>query len=335
MNETPAARRALLGVSPRAYEHPADRSALAALRKLEGYGLLLRALSGLLRDRAHRYYAIANGVRVGERQFADVHRLVVEGAGILDLAEVPEVFVVQSPLVLARTTGLDHPFVVLSTATLDLFDEDELRFVVGHELGHVLSGHGVYRTMLDHVLTWSLRIAWVPLGTLGLRALLAALTEWYRRSELSGDRAGLLAGQDPDVALRALMKLAGGSRLHEMDQEAFLAQAEEYEASGDVRDSVIKLLNLETATHPFPVARARALREWIDDGSYARVLSGDYPRRADDPQVSVLDEAKEAARTYRDAAQRSADPLVRLLRQAGGEAASAGERIYRKMSGQE
>src|SRR5207248_5365738 len=110
-------------------------------------------------------------------------------------------------------------------------------------LGHVLSGHAMYRSMLDHLLALSRRMFFVPVGYLGLRALITALEEWYRKSELSCDRAGLLAGQDPASALRAQMKIAGGARLGEMDVTAFLEQAREYDAQGDLRDGVLKLLS--------------------------------------------------------------------------------------------
>ena len=74
----------------------------------------------------------------------------------------------------------------------------------------MLSGHAVYRTMLFHLARLTARAVWLPLGYWGLRAIVAALEEWQRKSELSCDRAGLLVGQDSDAALRALMKSAGG-----------------------------------------------------------------------------------------------------------------------------
>ena len=106
--------------------------------------------------------------------------------------------------------GKDRPFIVLTTGLVNLHDEEELRFVVGHELGHILSGHAVYRTMLLILIQLAARIAWMPIGYLGLRGIIWGLEEWFRKSELSCDRAGLLAGQDVDAARRALMKLAGG-----------------------------------------------------------------------------------------------------------------------------
>ena len=126
---------------------------------------------------------------------------------------MPELFIWQNPIVNAMALGTDKPFIVITTGMVNLYDAEELRWVVGHELGHVLSGHTVYRTMLFHLINLARRIAWMPIGYLGLRAIVWGLEEWYRKSELSCDRAGLLAAQDVDAARRALMKLAG-RRLH-------------------------------------------------------------------------------------------------------------------------
>lgn len=319
-------RIVLTDISSLAYEHPADRAALSSLKTIRGFDQMLAWLSGLFRDRSHRLFYLSSAVRVSERQFARVNVLVNDGARILDLPRVPESYVTQDPTPLAMTLGRDTPFVVLGSGLLELLDEEELRFVVGHELGHVLSGHAVYRTMLDHLVRLSRRVFWLPIGYLGLRALVAALEEWYRKSELSCDRAGLLAGQDPAAALRAQMKIAGGNALPDMDVTEFLEQAREYDATGSLRDGVIKLLQLEGRTHPLAVVRAAELRRWVDDGDYQRVLSGDYPRRGEEPPPP-REEWRAAASSYRDSVERSADSLMSLLRSVGEEVVGAGARV--------
>jgi hypothetical protein len=161
-------------------------------------------------------------------------------------------------------------------------------------------------------------LGWLPLGSLLLRSISFGLFEWWRKAELSADRAGLLAGQDPAAALRVHMKQAGGGDLGEVDTAAFLEQAAEYDRGGDLRDSLIKLRMLVGLTHPLPVARAADLRRWIDDGVYGRILGGDYPRREHDNDASVSAAAKEAAEQYRQDFARSEDPLAGLVRRFGG-----------------
>jgi Zn-dependent protease with chaperone function len=326
------ARVRLTGISSRAYEHPADRSALVALRKLSGFDTLLRRLFGLFNERAFRLTFLASAVRASERQFPHVHELVRDGSYILDLPEVPEVYVFQDPTVNAMALGRDKPFIVITTGMINLYDPEELRWVVGHELGHILSGHAVYRTMLLILLQLAQRAAlWTPLG-LGLQAIVFGLEEWFRKSELSCDRAGLLAGQDVDAARRGLMKLAGGAQLSELNPDAFREQAHEYDAVPDLRDSILKIMQLRGNTHPFAVVRFAELDYWATHGEYERILGGDYPRRDTDSSASVGEEIRNAAKSYQESWARSQDPLVGIFRGVAEGAARAGGGLFDRLT---
>ena len=327
------ARVRLTGISSRAYEHPADRSALVALRKLSGFDVLLSKLFGLFNERALRLMFLAGAVKVSERQFPHIYSLVRDGSYILDLSDVPECYVIQDPSVNAMAIGKDRPFIVLTTGLVNLNDEEELRFVVGHELGHILSGHAVYRTMLLILIQLSVRIAWMPIGYLGLRAIIWGLEEWFRKSEISCDRAGLLAGQDVDAARRALMKLAGGPYLSELNPDAFREQAREYDAVPDLRDSILKLLQLQGNTHPFAVVRFAELDRWATNGEYEAILAGDYPRRDTDRDARVTDEARSAANSYREAWARSEDPLAGIFRGVADTGARVAGGLFDRFGG--
>lgn len=319
MNLPPATKRITFpGISSRAWEHPADRTALAALRRLKGFDQVLKLLSGMLRERQHRLLYLASSARVGPRQFGDLDALLDECVWVLDAPSRPEMFVIQSPSANAYTIGMDKPFIVITSGMYDLMTPEEMRFVVGHELGHALSGHAVYRTMLMHLLRLASSVGFIPIGGWALRAIVAALLEWQRKSELSGDRAGLLCAQDFDVAIRVELKLAGGSRLDKLDSQAFLAQAREYEQTGDMRDGLLKLLNLELQSHPFSVLRAAALTKWVDTGGYGAVLAGEYPLRSDDGKVGWTEDVTAAARHYKDGFDQSSDPLIRGIRDGLG-----------------
>src|SRR5580700_7110328 len=326
------ARVRLTGISSRAYEHPADRSALVALRKLTGFDTLLKLLNGLFNERAMRLNFLASGVKVSERQFPQIYEMLRDGAYVLDMDKVPELFITQDPTVNAMALGTNDPFIVINTGTVDLLDAEELRFVVGHELGHVLSGHAVYRTMLYNLIVLATRIAWMPIGYIGLRAIIWGLEEWYRKSELSCDRAGLLAGQDVEASRRVLMKLAGGSRLAEMNADAFHDQAREYDAAPDVRDSILKLLQLQGNLHPFAVVRFAELDHWVASGEYDRILGGDYPRRDTDRNASVGEEVRGAAKAYQESWNRSEDPLIGMVRGAAGNMATVAGGLFDRFS---
>lgn len=314
------------GISSHAFEHAADRAALTALRAIPGFDQVIKVSSGLLRERQYRLVYLSSSVRVGERQFAGLHRLLDDVTHVLD-AERPELYVYNDPYPNALTLGVDRPFIAMSSSLYDLLDEAERRVVLGHELGHAMSGHALYQSLLVHILNLIGSVGWIPASGLALRGIVAALREWQRKAELSGDRAGLLASQDVDASMRVQLKLAGGAHLGEIDVEEFLAQAAEYESSGDLRDGVLKLLNTENTTHPFSVTRAAEILRWAQSEDYARIVGGDYPRREDDHPASFQDNAKEAARAYRDRINASTDPLATTVRGIGGAVGSAADSV--------
>jgi Zn-dependent protease with chaperone function len=318
----PVRRRVTLtGISSRAWEHPADRGALTALRELRGFDDVVKAFFGMWNERGFRLQFLAGAIRVDHRQYPRVYQRFTEAASTLDVAELPELFVTQDPVINGSAIGLNKPFIVITTGAVEKLDDDELRTMLGHEIGHVRSGHAVYKTIMMILTRWTTNIAWIPIGAIALRAIIAAMFEWWRKAELSADRAGLLAGQDPAASLRLLMKLAGGGDLSQIDTAAFLEQAAEYEGGGDLRDSIHKIGITAWSTHPVPVARAADLRKWVDSGEYARILGGDYPRRDSDGNASITDDVKAAANSYRESFASSQDPLVGLLRKVGDGAA--------------
>jgi Zn-dependent protease with chaperone function len=320
----PARSRVVLrNISSRAWEHPADQGALVALRKLKGFDTVVKLMSGLINERALRLLFLGSAVRVDERQFPALHRAISDAAATLDAELVPEVYVTGQPEFNAVTIGLDRPFIVVSSGLVDLLDEEELRFVLAHELGHAVSGHAVYQTILLRLLSMTGVLGAVPLGGLGLRMIVAGLMEWFRKSELSADRAGLLATQDPAVGYRALMKLASGGHLEDLDQTSFFEQGAEYDAAVDLRDSVLKLLLIEQRTHPMTVSRAAELRRWVDSGAYTAILAGEYPTRDTDDSAKVSEAAQEAAKSYSRAFRDTQDTLGRLVHDAAGWLGSA------------
>ena len=316
------------GISSRAWEHPADRSALVTLRAVPGFDTVLKALAGLFRERKHRLMYLSSAVKVSDRQFAEIDRLLSDATATLDSPKRPELYIRQDPTANAMCIGMDEPFIVITTGMIELLDDpDEIRCVIGHELGHAMSGHAVYQTMLFHLLRIADNLGWMPLGGLALRAIIAALFEWSRKAELSADRAGMLVAQDPQVPLRVSMKLAGGASLGKMDTVAFLEQAAEYEAAGDIRDGVLKLMNLERQTHPFSVVRAAEIRRWVETGDYKAIMAGEYPRREDDSKASISEELKAAAKSYRDGFNNSNDPLTQTARSVGKDVGGAAQNV--------
>lgn len=320
MSETRPARARVPfpGISSRAWEHPADRGALVALRKLRGFDTVVKALSGMFNERAVRLQYLGSGIRVDERQFQRLHRLLADVGATLDIRELPEMYVVADPTLNAVTVGMNKPVIVLHSALVNLLDDDELRFVIAHEVGHASSGHAVYQTLLQRLLVLSGVVNATMIGGLGFRVIVAALMEWSRKAELSADRAGVLATQDPAVAFRVHMKLASGGNLDDLDSTSFFAQGIEYDEAGDLRESVLKLMLVENQSHPFAVVRAWELRRWVDSGEYTRILGGAYPHRDEDDAASMSDSAREAAQSYAESFRNQQDALGRFVHETAG-----------------
>ncbi len=307
-------RRILTDISSRVWEHPADRAALAALRKLPLFDQVLRAVFGFFGEKPIRLAFQANAVRVGANQFPHLWDLYEDVCDTLDAPERYPLFVAQNPVVNAGAYGMDKPFIILNSGSLALLDDRQISYVMGHEVGHVMSDHVLYRTMTELLI--ELAKLGFPIVGLAARAILIGLLEWSRKSELSADRAGLLAIQDPDVVLSAMLKMAGGGSDEETSLPEFIRQAEEYRESGDLADQVFKVLNLVMETHPFWVLRVSELRTWIESGAYDRVLRGEYQRRGE-PDPGYAEDLSEAANAYGQGAKEILDHMAGAAKRVG------------------
>ena len=295
----PAARprKIFTQIAPVAWEHPADRAALQSLRSVPGFDQVVKKIVGFFGERGIRLLFQADAVRVGPTQFPKLNQLYTDVVTTLDWTPRPELFVAQTPFANAGAYGMDRPFIVINSGALTLLDDDEMRSLLGHELGHVMSGHALYHTLLQILLNVSFS-ALPFLAGIAILPIQLALLEWYRKSEQSSDRAGLLATQDPIPSLRMNMKFAGGGNIKEMDLNAFLVQAKEFEETGDAIDRVYKILGVLLRTHPFNTVRAAELQRWVEGGDYDRILRGEYPRRGPDAENRPLDKDINEARDH-------------------------------------
>ncbi len=177
--EDARATRVLTDIAPRAWEHPADRAALAALRKIPVFDDILRKLFGFFGERPIRLAFLASSVRVSERQFPRVHDLYRDVLQTLDAPEDYPLFVSQTPIVNAGAYGMDDPFIILNSGTVKLLDDEQLSYVMGHEVGHIMSDHVLYRTMT--VLLIQLASMGFPIVGLAARAVLGPVLQGVRR----------------------------------------------------------------------------------------------------------------------------------------------------------
>ncbi len=288
----------LHGIHHSAWGHPTDLLALNALKKIPVLDKVLQYILGMTSERSVYLINLASAVRTSPTQFARVYTTMREVATVFGLAEdqIPEVFVAREPFMGGGAMGWDKPFIVLKAAEEALWTPDELRAVLGRELSHILCGHMLYKSLLAFLDSFSQFFMPIPLANAAYTALMNALREWERKSELTCDRAGLLACQKPEAFLRYLMKMAGGTSVEQMSVGDFIMQAEEYAQNESMRDSIFKILNLINERFPFAVLRVNELINWIRSGEYDNILNGHY-NRGENPIGKEFERAKQ---TYKN-----------------------------------
>lgn len=294
------------GISAQAFAHPADRAARAALQSVPMLDTAIKKLTEFAYERRLRQLLLGNAVRLGEDQVPAVWAMQRQCAFALDLDVCPKLYVTHDPIGNALTIGTNEPVTLVLSGLVASYSDDELRAVLAHEMGHVLA---------DHVgLTTALRLAEMlvkgflrptgPLMSLPILAVYYSLLEWSRMAELTADRASALVTADPRVVCHTLMRLAGGP-VRDMNLDAFIKQATEYEGEADPLARWMRLSHEIKRTHPFPVRRVRELVEWVTSGDYDRIRRGDYVHRGHEPPSNTEFDA--TFRHYRSRFSRMAE----------------------------
>jgi Zn-dependent protease with chaperone function len=307
-------------ISSKAYEHPADRAATAALKSIPMLDTVVRKLIEWQYERALRQMYLSNSVRVGETQLPDLWSHHVAVCRILDMPKTYELYVTDTVVADAMAIGSGQPIIVVGTPLLARLGPGEQRALLAHEVAHVLSDHVLYNTALAILLRATGGFPF-PLA-IPAAAVRAVLLEWSRAAELSCDRAEALVVRDPRIVCRGLMVLAGGMRADQLNLDAFLTQAREYEDWDDPSDRVRRFFYEINSTHPYSVRRVSEIMTWVQSGDYDRIQRGDYIRRGQEPPVSQ--EAGAAFEFYADRFRGIfkdiGDNVTKLGNQVGGMA---------------
>ena len=314
-SKVPAKGYRLDGISPRAFQHPADRAATAALGSIPYLDKVVRKLIELGYERALRQSYLGSSVRLSEDQLGDVYREHAIAYATLDMARRPRP--VPHPVSRPRTRWRSARAARSSSCSPSssiCSMRHQRRAVFAHEAAHILADHQLYQTAL-YILVLLTRSSRLPLPLAPVRT---ALLEWSRATELSADRAAALVTRDPLVVCRTLMCLAGGAMVDELDLDAFMRQGLDYTEAGGGLERLTRLLLDLGVTHPMPVRRTHELMAWVRSGEYDRIVAGEYPRRGD--PVDARADGGEAVSFY---AERVRD----AFRDAGESVNSAGQQL--------
>jgi Zn-dependent protease with chaperone function len=246
------------------YSFVLDRQSRAAVESARPIQLAVGSTVRMWKQ-VWRGQLLGSAVRVSDRQFPRIQGLVKECSQQLGII-VPQVYIVNNPMLNAGTFGTDEEsFIIVHSALVDHYTDEELRTVLGHECGHIHNSHVVYLTTLHYLKT----IAAAFLPWIVYPAMLP-LNELSRRAEITCDRAGMLCSKDEVVAARALTKLVLGSRklYDEFNLDAFLEQYEEG------KDSIGRYMEA-LATHPYLPKRVLAMRVFAQSELYKKTAKID------------------------------------------------------------
>lgn len=257
-------------VASREYALSSD---LQACQAIESIPVLPRAVEWVMNNwntPLYRARLLGDGVRVSSNQLQTVHSLAHFSASRLGMP-TPDVFVKQDPTLNAYTLGTNSdPIIVIHSALVEQLEQDELLFVIGHEMGHVHCRHVVYNTIAKFIAT--------GLGALAaslFHPLSMAISAWQREGELTADRAGVIVCQNPEASLKAIAMLAVGSRkmLAEMNLASYLGQSLANKSFHADFDRVFS-----ARSHPYLSTRAEKLVEFVRSPSGRDLVGLSEPR---------------------------------------------------------
>lgn len=255
------------------YEHPFDRE---ALKKVEAIPLLPKATNYIINWTYIKWSIVSlcgSNFHVTRSSCNELYNLAHQVWDTLSIEHIPALYLQQGYHINAYTTGHQQDaYIVLSSGAVDRLSDKELQFVIGHESGHIRSNHVLYHTLCLYATYILGRLGIVGTAALPLQS---ALQYWNRLSEFTADRAGLLACQDLEASLSAIMKLSGlpEKYYNKVSIEGFMEQAREFEEKfGGTTNTIIKALEIFDEGHPWTIVRAVELIRWYESGQYKAIL---------------------------------------------------------------
>lgn len=232
----------------------------------------LRVTTSKYREAYNEVENQGEGINITNESLPKMHQQLVDACQILGVKEIPTYSTDWEYAPYHFSNGEKHRRIVMMSGSADLFTDDEMMFVLGHELGHMACGHKPYHMLLE---TFYMPFvndaafkAWASIIKL-------PLMEWYRISDYTADRMGLLCCQDINAAITTMIKKAGLPKkcYNNIDVQGFIQQACEFEEKfTDTMDRVVKVLSIRSAEFPWLVVRAGKLYDWYHSDEYKQII---------------------------------------------------------------
>jgi Zn-dependent protease with chaperone function len=250
-----------------------ERDSIERLNAIPGFKSFTQKTAATLMEKYADVEYTAEGVNVNDQSMPTLYDLLLKAVDILGSNELPNFSTDWSYSISSFSVGDKSKRIVLQSGSVDLLSEGELFFMLGHELGHILCGHKIYH-MLTECLYMPLQNS--PELKIWMNLIRLPLLNWYRMSDFSADRFGLLCCQDINVALSAMIKMAGlpHKYYNQINIESFKIQARDFERNfSSTIDKLIKIFSINAAMMPWQVVRASQLMSWFESGEYDNVIN--------------------------------------------------------------
>lgn len=255
---------------PADFIHPEDAAAMQQMESIPGFSALVKKVLSIGLENLQYGVNMASSIRLSERQLPCIYHHLPPICQKLGIHE-PELYLKMDPLPNAWTYGDTRIYITLTSGLLEMMTDEELDSVIAHECGHILCRHVLYHTIAQ----------WIGSGlaSLGIIGTLAtpiqyALLYWYRKSELSADRAASIV-TSPEIVASVQARLAGGPAdiTSQIDLQEWARQADEYERiqNSGLWNKALQLAVIAGQDHPFAAVRVREILKWGESEQYRQI----------------------------------------------------------------
>lgn len=220
---------------------------------------------------------LASGVPLNETNYPEMNKILDECCKTLSIRRPYAVVTNEISGLNAFTTGSDEePFLVISSLLMKLTNKDQVKFIIGHECGHIAMGHVAYHSALSTISDFSTLIP--VIGPIVANTVKYPLAAWSRRSEITADRAGLICCGNVDVAKKALLKLEiPFQNINEIDIDEYVKNSDKF-----LEDSPLRKIGEINALHPIISKRIHALDIFSNSQKYFEITKQNVPDNAID-----------------------------------------------------
>ena len=260
-------------------QHPGERAILSKLNCLKSVANICgKAID--IQVRQSELDLLGGGFRVTKQNMPEVYKIYEETCEVLNMPYAPQLYLSELPVANAFAVGADKAYINVTSELFFRLNELEIRFLLGHELGHILCEHTKYNMLVRLMLHMGYSVPGIdkilmPIMNATISPLLML---WSRRSEFSADRAGLLACQDIDTAASFFLKICGLplNFYGKVKPSSIFDQAADFQKLMDksLVDTALASMSVMNSSHPRAITRVAELKGWIDDGMYDEILNG-------------------------------------------------------------